>query len=93
MHPQSPVPPQRQAFPWGKVPPKGADEGLTGHGFRLRAGLGGFAAPAASDFLCAQKVTKEALKGAAREDYGALRLGPYCHPLKNPGDATGEPFW
>ena len=43
----------------------------------FRLSLGSFAAPAASDFLDAQKVTKEPL-GTRPMDYGSavLRLGP-----------------
>ena len=57
------------------MPPKGADEGASfGMGLLY---TGSFAAPAASDFLDGQKVTKEPL-GTRPMDYGSamLRLGP-----------------
>ena len=70
------------------MPPKGADEGAMIEFFRLS--LGSFAAPAASDFLDDQKVTKEPL-GGGRNRQKRLRR-PCLHaarPLEPPlrGDA------
>ena len=63
--------------PWGEGgwPLGQTDEGAMIEPFRLS--LGSFAAPAASDFLDGQKVTKEPL-GTRPMDYGSavLRLGP-----------------
>ena len=65
------------------MPPKGADEGAMIEFFRLS--LGSFAAPAASDFLDDQKVTKEPL-GGGRNRQKRLRR-PCLHaarPLEPP---------
>ena len=66
-----------QAFPLGGrwLAEGQTDEGAMIEPFRLS--LGSFAAPAASDFLDGQKVTKEPL-GTRPMDYGSavLRLGP-----------------
>ena len=64
------------------MPPKGADEGAMIEFFRLS--LGSFAAPAASDFLDDQKVTKEPLGGGRNRQkrlrrpclHAARPLGP-----------------
>ena len=71
------------------MPPKGADEGAMIEFFRLS--LGSFAAPAASDFLDGQKVTKEPL-GGGRNRQKRLRR-PCLHAARPPRTPiTGDAY-